>query len=122
MPTVQISAKSDQRLPSYGDFGPKFGPSLGTLGPISKKIVRGLPPTMAGFVPKFQPSMTKIVGRVCVQRNKMATILYMYRYRLQVIMETCRRIPPFWMTKLQNSVCETGGEDRSIVKPQTKIV
>ena len=35
---------------------------------------------MAGFVPKFQPSMTEIVGGVCVQRNKMATILYMYRF------------------------------------------
>ena len=40
---------------------------------------------MVGFVPKFQPSMTKIVGGVCVQRNKMATILYM-------------RIHIFWAT------------------------
>ena len=31
---------------------------------------------MAGFVPKFQPSMTKIVGGVCVPRNKIATILH----------------------------------------------
>ena len=30
-------------------------------------------------MPKFQPSMTKIVGGVAFQRNKMATILYMYR-------------------------------------------
>ena len=40
---------------------------------------------MAGFVPKFQPSMTKIVGGVCVQRNKMATILYMYRCYVQMV-------------------------------------
>ena len=33
-------------------------------------------------MPKFQPSMTKIVGGVCVQRNKMATILYMYRFSI----------------------------------------
>ena len=31
---------------------------------------------MVGFVPKFQPSMTKIVGGVAFQRNKMATVLY----------------------------------------------
>ena len=63
-------------------FWPKFGPSLGTLGPISKKFVRGLPPTMVGFVPKFQPSVTKTVGGVWFPRNKMATILYMYRFRV----------------------------------------
>ena len=35
---------------------------------------------MAGFVPKFQPSVTKTVGGVAFQRNKIATILYMYRF------------------------------------------
>ena len=76
-------------------FWPKFGPSLGTLGPISKKFVRGLPPTMAGFVPKFQPSVTKTVGGVCIPRNKMATILYMYRLMEIIFSQTKERPLPF---------------------------
>ena len=52
-----------------------FGPSSGTLGPIPKKILRDNLPIMAGYRSNFQPSRSKNVGGVALERNKMACII-----------------------------------------------
>ena len=52
-----------------------FGPSSGTLGPIPKKFLRDNLPNMAGYWSNFQPSRSKNVGGVALERNKMACII-----------------------------------------------
>ena len=63
----------------YRQIGPNldhiFGPSSGTLGPIPKKILRNNLPNMAGYWSNFQPSRSKNVGGVALERNKMAPII-----------------------------------------------
>merc|ERR1711936_1484774 len=49
-----------------------FGPSSGTLGPIPKKFLRDNLPNMVGYWSNFQPSRSKNVGGVALERHKMA--------------------------------------------------
>ena len=70
----------------YGDIAiffkiwPKFGPSLGTNGPIPKKFLRCNLPYCAGSVSKFQPPSFKTVAVVWQGRTFLASPLYMYRW------------------------------------------